>query len=1331
MIVSQQPSIWPFVARALGFEIVSLVTEDVPFQSLVGSLHKQALGPFDSSKVQIVFGDWISISHLPASHWEEIHVPHAFSVGMVDEVEASIGWRFEVETYSHAELGGLTAGHFRLGLLLPIDRWSGKSVGLSSKAPRLAPSRVWNILDSTVFATPYEVVDGLTSLGESLPWSSTPRYFSRFLDPRGLAPASGLTSVKVLVPCVFSASRWGVRRFTVTECASLFDVPILVQEAAKWMGQVGEALLKNFADGHPGKVLHLGTDHLMSICCRGGWNSTVSDNSASVDTKEQKAHRELLARIKRAGLIAAQQRRDELSLGVKEDGQKADEAAVPTVLWDEMWMLSRIDQGLEPMGSWWGNPFGTSKQSSLPRWRWGLEVFRNSWLLFRWRRSVTRSLCKFLRVNRLGSKKIVNWLEGEEKEDEEGENLVSGRYVWSDEGRQAYKKGWSVMRLTKEREKRVEAGKEALRRALDATWWDWSGGSSLFFWNWPESHRAWARDGQPHFVISALPECKDPQRRAPTEEAQVLMNKKVNKVRKRCYICAGFVKCLTNMFSVQKGLDDIRMIYDGTKSGLNACLFAPHFSLPVMAHTLRSLQEGYFSADLDVGEMFLNWWMGEDLRAYAGVDIKHVRPVNVEDREDWDKDRTKPWERWVRNFMGMRDSPYRSLQMMIMAKFVAYGDRRDKSNPFNWKFIVLNLPGDPDYDPSLPWVMKVREDGHLACEVYIYVDDGKFTGWSKLACWRAAQRFSKVLSKLGIQDAYRKRTGPNTRPGPWAGTVTLTEGGVFATVTDLKWAKTQGLIRELVQMMEEDEEALPHKSLLRIRGFLIYVGRTYRWMNPYLKGLHLVIDGWRKDRDADGYKKKSVIHEEIALKEAEEAFEKGEGGDLEGFEDPEEEEVAPETVSAKRVPRFAGDVEALRDLTEGPVPATQKCRVKGTVTALYVAGDASGRGFGSAIWDDEKLVYSAGSWAKECSEESSNWREAENLTVKIAELAAEGKLTDKEVWIITDNSTYESTFYKGYSSSPKLTRIIFRLRKIERDTGCILHVIHIAGTRMKEAGIDELSRQDFVEGMMGGASPWSYLPLNEDADQRSQGRVLNWVKKWWYDAEGESWCAPWRNGGKGKDDGKRWESELLVNLESEDWFRLHEIKGHRLWIPPPAAMETVMELFAEDHLVNPHLAHVFVVPRLMTHLWRRHLFKDADVHFYVQAGAPFWPRSMHEPLTVALIFPLSYVSRYRGPWIVRDRPDTDEFVGLLDAEFRRPKANGREEFLDLEWPMPDLQEDNHKWTWNLLRKLLHQQREFPPVQSGISRGVLPGLRGQPLPSSKNVGRRRRRGRKGI
>ena len=45
-----------------------------------------------------------------------------------------------------------------------------------------------------------------------------------------------------------------------------------------------------------------------------------------------------------------------------------------------------------------------------------------------------------------------------------------------------------------------------------------------------------------------------------------------------------------------------------------------------------------------------------------------------------------------------------------------------------------------------------------------------------------------------------------------------------------------------------------HKRLECIRGFLIYVARTFKWMTPYLKGLHLTIDGCREGWDKDFYK---------------------------------------------------------------------------------------------------------------------------------------------------------------------------------------------------------------------------------------------------------------------------------------------------------------------------------------------------------------------------------------------------------------------------------------------------------------------------------------------
>jgi hypothetical protein len=167
---------------------------------------------------------------------------------------------------------------------------------------------------------------------------------------------------------------------------------------------------------------------------------------------------------------------------------------------------------------------------------------------------------------------------------------------------------------------------------------------------------------------------------------------------------------------------------------------------------------------------------------------------------------------------------------MIIAKRIAYGNHQDRKNPFHWEEIILNLPGSWSYDPSLPWVFKVRYNGHLGCKIYIYIDDGKVTGWCKVACWKAATEFSKVMAKLGLQDAARKRTEPSVTPGPWAGSVVHTDASeVTLLVSDKKWEKTQQIVNDLSVRAEAVE--IDCKLLERIRGFLIYVLRTYRWLS--------------------------------------------------------------------------------------------------------------------------------------------------------------------------------------------------------------------------------------------------------------------------------------------------------------------------------------------------------------------------------------------------------------------------------------------------------------------------------------------------------------------
>ena len=474
-------------------------------------------------------------------------------------------------------------------------------------------------------------------------------------------------------------------------------------------------------------------------------------------------------------------------------------------------------------------------------------------------------------------------------------------------------------------------------------------------------------------------------------------------------------------------------------------------------------------------------------------------------------------------------------------------------------------------------------------------------------------------------------------------------------------------------------------------------------MPPYLKGLHLTLDGWRPGRDADGYRPRKGTGKPVFWEWEAESWVDVDANELKAMETME----APERVKA--APRLHFDIGALLELTKGDAPAEQRCRVSGTFCVNYVLGDASGKAFGSARCDAGGADARTGCWSKECQEQSSNWREAKNLALSIEAMKEEGTLHDREIFIFTDNIVFEGTFYKGHSSSPLLNQIILDLRVLERTGGCILHVIHVAGTRMKRSGIDGLSRGDFFEGIMAGHDPLQYIPLNEGANEQVDGRVEEWVNSWWSLENGEPWFG-----------------DKLRLLSPEDWFLLHTFSTPRLWMPPPAAMEVVMEMFNEDRLAHPRIPHVFCLPRLMTHLWRKQLKKDADVMFTVSTGASFWPKDMHEPLIISIVFPFAHVPNYRGPWSLKYSPETASLVRLLEAGFKDPAVNGSRKFYDVGGTMPDLWKSEEKWSGSLLRKFLNTQRTFPPVSKCLVRGMLSGGRDRSVPGADQDGRRRKR-----
>ena len=123
------------------------------------------------------------------------------------------------------------------------------------------------------------------------------------------------------------------------------------------------------------------------------------------------------------------------------------------------------------------------------------------------------------------------------------------------------------------------------------------------------------RDGTKAFIHqNKLPAYSKPQRLSKDKVTRERVIAKVNGVRSRGYINTGGVKSTTSFFDVPKGDSDIRMVYDATKCGLNAALWTPNFFLPTIDSILCNADDNTWFGDIDLSEMFLNYWLDEELR---------------------------------------------------------------------------------------------------------------------------------------------------------------------------------------------------------------------------------------------------------------------------------------------------------------------------------------------------------------------------------------------------------------------------------------------------------------------------------------------------------------------------------------------------------------------------------------------------------------------------------------------------------------------------------------------------------------------------------------------
>ena len=117
-------------------------------------------------------------------------------------------------------------------------------------------------------------------------------------------------------------------------------------------------------------------------------------------------------------------------------------------------------------------------------------------------------------------------------------------------------------------------------------------------------------------------------------------------------------------------------------------------------------------------------------------------------------------------------------------------------------------------------------------------------------------------------------------------------------------------------------------------------------------------------------------------------------------------------------------------LMEQSCPPLRTVRSSKIVEVYYGFGDASGSAFGDTFQGRGATYFEYGQWATEQSEESSNWRELCNLLDSLEGFASTENLRGSEVFLFTDNSTAEATYWKGTSRSPRLFYLILRLKSL-------------------------------------------------------------------------------------------------------------------------------------------------------------------------------------------------------------------------------------------------------------------------------------------------------------
>ena len=160
---------------------------------------------------------------------------------------------------------------------------------------------------------------------------------------------------------------------------------------------------------------------------------------------------------------------------------------------------------------------------------------------------------------------------------------------------------------------------------------------------------------------------------------------------------------------------------------------------------------------------------------------------------------------------------------------------------------------------------------------------------------------------------------------------------------------------------------------------MVYFGRTYTSIVPFLKGLHLTIDSWRPNRTQEGWNRrynKEDKEEELELSPG--PMQTSENDEIDLHMDDSDilsevhgthnvslsttlgsvsEERAQPPDLVKAVPRLKDDLLVLQQFLNSPTPPWRFVRGKRIVSVRYGFGDAAKSGFGASFELSESKIW--------------------------------------------------------------------------------------------------------------------------------------------------------------------------------------------------------------------------------------------------------------------------------------------------------------------------------------------------------------------------------------